>query len=61
MNEIQNLQPSLAPFARPICPECTSPMFIVTVEPDSSGYEAHTYECPNCKFIETSVLRCLRF
>ena len=58
MTQIQGLQPALAPFSRPICPVCTSPMFIVTVEPERALYEAHTYECPNCKFSETAVIRC---
>jgi hypothetical protein len=33
-------------------------MFIVTVEPDRADYESRTYECPNCKFRESSVVRC---
>ncbi len=48
----------LAPFSRPICPVCTAPMFIVTIEPERALYEAHTYECPNCKFSETTAIRC---
>ena len=58
MSQPQAFQVTLAPFDRPFCPECHAPMFIVTVEPDYTDYEAHTYECPNCRFRETSVVRC---
>jgi len=58
MMQFHAFQPALAPFARPCCPICTAPMFIVTVEPDRGGYEAHTYECPKCNFLETAVVRC---
>jgi hypothetical protein len=58
MSQMQAFQRSLAPFDRPICPECNAPMFIVTVEPDRADYESRTYECPNCKFRESSVVRC---
>jgi hypothetical protein len=54
----QRLQPSLAPFDRPVCPKCTAPMFLVELEPGSPGSESRIYECPNCKFIERSVVRC---
>ena len=54
----QILQPSLAPLDRPSCPECASPMFLVEVEPGASGSENRTYECPRCKFLERSVMRC---
>jgi hypothetical protein len=33
-------------------------MLIVPGEPDAPGYEAETYECPNCKFSEALVVRC---
>jgi uncharacterized protein with PIN domain len=58
MSLMQALHASRAPFDRPICPECNAPMFIVTVEPDRADYESRTYECPNCKFRESSVVRC---
>ena len=31
-------------------------MFIMTVRPDRLDDESRTYECPNCKFIETVVV-----
>ena len=40
------LQPSLAPFDRPFCPECAGPMFLVELEPGAPGSEFRTYECP---------------
>jgi hypothetical protein len=52
------LQPSLAPFDRPFCPECAAPMFLVELEPGAPGSEFRTYECPNCKFTDRSVVRC---
>jgi hypothetical protein len=58
MSPVLTLQPALAPFDRPLCPECDTPMFIVTVEPDGPNNESRTYECPRCKFIETNVVRC---
>ena len=58
MTQIHATMPSPAPFGRPVCPICTSPMFIVTVEPDGPRHEAHTYECPHCRFVETSVVMC---
>jgi hypothetical protein len=54
----QQLQPALAPFDRPFCPRCAGPMFLVELGPDGLGSEFRTYECPNCKFIERSVMRC---
>jgi ribosomal protein S27AE len=54
----QRLQASLAPFDRPCCPECGAAMFLVEVEPDAPGSESRTYECPQCKFTERSVMRC---
>ena len=50
--------PALAPFGRPYCPVCTAPMFIVSIEPDKQDHEAHTYECPKCRFLDTAVVRC---
>jgi hypothetical protein len=58
MSQMHALQASRGPFDRPICPECNAPMFIVTVEPDRADDESRTYECPNCRFRESSVVRC---
>ena len=55
----QRLQSSLAPFDRPCCPECGSAMFLVEVEPDAPGSESRSYECPQCKFTERSVVQML--
>jgi hypothetical protein len=33
-------------------------MFLVELEPGAPGSECRTYECPNCKFTERSVVRC---
>jgi hypothetical protein len=46
------------PFARPYCPECAAPMFIVPVEPDAPGSQTPTFECPVCRFSETAAMRC---
>jgi len=58
MNIGQSLQLSFAPFDRPSCPECASPMSLVEVEPGGAGSNTRTYECPNCRFVERSVVRC---
>ena len=42
----QQLQPSLAPSGRPLCPECATPMALVESEPDAPGSELRAYECP---------------
>jgi hypothetical protein len=54
----QQLQPSLAPPGRPLCPECATPMALVELEPDAPGSELRAYECPNCKFTQRSVVNC---
>jgi transposase-like protein len=56
MNQLQAFQP--LPFARLYCPECSSPMFIVVVEPDGSGRETSTFECPVCRFSHSVPVRC---
>jgi transposase-like protein len=57
MIQPQAFQPM--PFARPYCPECAAPMFIVPTEPDASGNHTSTFECPVCRFSETTAaLRC---
>ena len=48
MNPLQAFQP--LPLARPCCPECSAPMFIVAVEPDAPGSATPTFECPICRF-----------
>jgi len=55
MIELQAFQ-SL-PFARPFCPECAAPMFIVPAEP-GAGNQPPTFECPVCRFSETVAVRC---
>jgi hypothetical protein len=55
MIQLQAWQPSA--FARPYCPECAAPMFIVPVEPDAPGSNT-TFECPVCRFSETVAVRC---
>jgi hypothetical protein len=30
----------------------------VSIEPDKQDHEAHTYECPKCRFLDTAVVRC---
>ena len=42
----QQLQLSLAPSGRPLCPECGTPMALVEFEPDAPGSELRAYECP---------------
>jgi hypothetical protein len=57
MIELQAFQP--LPFARPYCPECAAPMFIVPVEPGALGSHAPTFYCPVCGFsATTAALRC---
>jgi len=46
------------PFARPFCPECAAPMFIVPAEPGAVGNHTPTFECPVCRFSETVAVRC---
>jgi hypothetical protein len=45
------------PFARPYCPECAAPMFIVPAEP-GAGDHTPTFECPVCRFSDTVAIRC---
>jgi hypothetical protein len=33
---------------RPLCPECSSLMWLARIMPDEPGYDLRTFECPEC-------------
>ena len=40
---------------RPSCSECETPTRLFGIEAERSGYELHTFVCPNCDHLETAV------
>jgi hypothetical protein len=37
---------------RPHCPKCRTKMRLFGIEPERSGYELHSFECPKCGHVE---------
>ena len=35
---------------RPVCPKCSSLMWLARVMPDELGYDLRTFECPECGY-----------
>ena len=33
---------------RPLCPKCSSLMWLARIMPDEAGYDLRTFECPEC-------------
>jgi hypothetical protein len=40
---------------RPSCSQCGTATNLVGKEPDSPGYELHTFQCPKCENFELAV------
>jgi predicted RNA-binding Zn-ribbon protein involved in translation (DUF1610 family) len=40
---------------RPDCPKCGSRMRLFGIEADAPGLELLSFECPNCRHIETKI------
>jgi transposase-like protein len=39
------------------CPACGQPMWIVRIEPDKPGHDRRTFECADCKHLETFIVK----
>lgn len=53
-----NLNPIPFPVTkRHDCPHCGVKMRLVSIEPDSPGFDYRTYECWNCWASESLVMR----
>jgi len=42
-------------ITRPGCPKCGTRMMLSRIEPESPGYEKHTFECPVCDHKESEI------
>lgn len=42
---------------QPPCPQCGSPMFMARIDAVSLGVDQRTFQCRNCKFIETTLVK----
>jgi hypothetical protein len=42
---------------RPACPTCTAQMYLARIEPEKSGYDLRTFECPMCRHVERAVVQ----
>jgi ssDNA-binding Zn-finger/Zn-ribbon topoisomerase 1 len=55
MTTYQPATPHSDAIERQYCPKCGTPMRLFGIEPDSPGYELHSFECPKCRRIETKI------
>lgn len=44
-------------IARPPCPSCSSPMWLVRIEPYQPDYDNRTFECPGCQYEHMVVVK----
>lgn len=42
--------------ARPECSKCSALMYLALIEPEKSGFDLRTFECPRCQHVETVVV-----
>jgi hypothetical protein len=42
--------------AWPECPKCTTPMYLARIEPEKTGFDRRSFECPRCQHVETAVV-----
>jgi hypothetical protein len=47
-----------APFGRPACPRCRAQMMLVSIEPERSGVDLHSFQCAVCNQVLTSLAAC---
>jgi hypothetical protein len=48
--------PILVPIERPRCTRCQTRMMLARIEPLRGRSDKRTFECPNCSFIETTIV-----
>lgn len=46
-----------APEQHHHCPDCTAPMHLVSIEPESQQFDRRTFNCPKCHYSETVIVR----
>jgi hypothetical protein len=53
--------PGLAPrphvLDRPLCPKCAQLMWLARIEPDKPDHDLRTFECWECDYTETFVVK----
>jgi tRNA(Ile2) C34 agmatinyltransferase TiaS len=42
---------------RPVCPRCGTHMWLLVIEPDSPGHDRRTFQCPECEYEKSVVVR----
>ena len=42
---------------RPQCPRCSTRMWLARIEPDEPGHDRRTFECPQCDYLESIVVK----
>jgi len=55
MNTYQPATPHSDSVERPNCSKCGTGMYLFGIEPESSGKELLSFECPKCHNIETRI------
>jgi len=41
----------------PYCPNCSSPMWLARIEPDSPDHDKRTFECPKCENVLSEIVK----
>jgi transposase-like protein len=41
---------------RPLCPQCSAPLWIVRVEPDKIASDKRAFQCPRCEYSHVEAL-----
>jgi transposase-like protein len=44
-------------IVNPDCPKCGTPMWLARIEPDEPNYDRRTYECPECDYSITKIVK----
>jgi predicted RNA-binding Zn-ribbon protein involved in translation (DUF1610 family) len=41
----------------PHCPKCGTKMYLARLQPEKPDQDRLTFECPECKYVETEIVR----
>lgn len=56
-NRLPNPTPRVPVLDRPLCPKCAQLMWLALIEPDKPNRDRRTFECWECDYTETIVVK----
>ena len=56
-NKLPSPIPQAPVLDRPLCPTCEAHMWLACIEPDKPDHDRRTFECWECDYTETVVVK----